>query len=48
MLYAGRNAVISYEPDNGELGYSRGNVRAAVEEIVRACLRAPAGHATAV
>ncbi len=27
ILYAGRNAVISYEPDNGELGYSCNNVR---------------------
>lgn len=38
ILYAGRNAVISYEPDNGELGYSRNNVRAAVSELVRAYL----------
>ena len=38
ILYAGRNATISYEPDNGELGYSRGNVRSAVEEIVHAYL----------
>jgi dihydroflavonol-4-reductase len=38
ILYAGRNAVISYEPDNGELGYSRNNVRAAVQELVRAYL----------
>jgi dihydroflavonol-4-reductase len=38
MLYAGRNAVISYEPDNGELGYSRKQVRTAVEELVRAYL----------
>jgi nucleoside-diphosphate-sugar epimerase len=38
ILYAGRNAVIEYEPDNGELGYSRGNVRAAVEELVQVYL----------
>jgi len=38
ILYAGRNAVISYEPDNGELGYSRNNVRATVAELVRAYL----------
>ena len=38
ILYAGRNAVIEYEPDNGELGYSRGHVRAAVEELVRVYL----------
>ncbi len=36
MLYAGRNAVVSYEPENGELGYSRTNVRAAVQELVEA------------
>ncbi len=36
MLYAGRNAVIAYEPDNGELGYSRGHVSAAVAELVAA------------
>lgn len=34
ILYAGRNAVISYEPDNAELGYSRGNVRATIDELV--------------
>jgi len=38
MLYAGRNAVISYEPENGELGYSRGHVRTAIEELVRSYL----------
>jgi dihydroflavonol-4-reductase len=38
ILYAGRNAVISYEPDNGELGYSRNNVRAAIAELVLAYL----------
>jgi dihydroflavonol-4-reductase len=38
ILYAGRNAVISYEPDNDELGYSRNNVRATVAELVRASL----------
>ena len=38
ILYAGRNAVIEYEPDNGELAYSRNRVRAAVEELVRVYL----------
>lgn len=38
ILYAGRNAVISYEPENEELGYSRNNVRATVDELVRAYL----------
>ena len=36
MLYAGRNAVISYDADDGDLGYSRNNVRAGVAELVRA------------
>jgi dihydroflavonol-4-reductase len=36
ILYAGRNALIEYEPDNGELGYSRNNVQRAVAELVRA------------
>jgi dihydroflavonol-4-reductase len=38
ILYAGRNATISYEPDNGELGYRRNHVRATVGELVRAYL----------
>jgi nucleoside-diphosphate-sugar epimerase len=38
ILYAGRNAVISYEPDNAELGYRRNNVRATVDELVKAYL----------
>jgi nucleoside-diphosphate-sugar epimerase len=38
ILYAGRNARIAYEPDNGELGYSRNNIRAAVAEVVAAYL----------
>ena len=36
MLYAGRNAVVAYEPENGELGYSRNRVRDAVEQLVAA------------
>lgn len=39
ILYAGRNAVIHYEPDNGELGYSRNTIRATVADVVRAYLR---------
>jgi hypothetical protein len=35
MLYAGRNAVVSYEPDDS-LGYRRNNIRATVEEVVAA------------
>ena len=38
ILYAGRNATISYEPDNGELGYCRNQVRATVGELVQAYL----------
>lgn len=36
MMYAGRNAVVSYEPDVGELNYSRGLIRATIEDIVNA------------
>lgn len=36
MLYAGRNAVIEYEPDTTVLEYSRHNVRAGIAELVRA------------
>jgi nucleoside-diphosphate-sugar epimerase len=38
ILYAGRNAVVHYEPENGELGYSRSNIRATVAEVVQAYL----------
>lgn len=38
ILYGGRNAVISYEPDNNELGYSRNRIRATIAELVRAYL----------
>jgi nucleoside-diphosphate-sugar epimerase len=36
ILYAGRNATIAYEPDVGELGYTRNNIRRTVQEIVQA------------
>lgn len=36
ILYAGRNATISYEPENGELGYGRGRIRKTVEQLVDA------------
>lgn len=36
MLYAGRNAVIEYDPDVGELGYPRNLVGKAVAELVAA------------
>lgn len=39
ILYAGRNAVISYEPENAELGYSRYNMKATIAEVVRAYLK---------
>lgn len=38
ILYAGRNAVIDYEPDNGELDYSRHKVRETIEQLVAAYL----------
>jgi nucleoside-diphosphate-sugar epimerase len=33
MLYAGRNAVVSYQPDDS-LGYRRNQIRATIEQIV--------------
>ncbi|CAA0118096.1 Uncharacterised protein [Halioglobus japonicus] len=38
ILYAGRNAVIRYEPEGSELGYSRNQVRASIDELVQAYL----------
>ena len=38
IMYAGRNATISYEPDVGELNYRRSHIRATVEEVVGAYL----------
>lgn len=35
ILYAGRNAVVHYEPDVDNLGYSRNNIRDAVEQVVQ-------------
>ena len=37
MMYAGRNAVVSHEPDNGVLNYSRGHVRETIQAVVDAC-----------
>jgi dihydroflavonol-4-reductase len=34
MLYAGRNAVVHYEPDDADLGYARNAMGACIEEIV--------------
>lgn len=36
MLYAGRNAVIAYDVDDAELDYPRGQVGAAIAELVQA------------
>jgi hypothetical protein len=36
ILYAGRNATIAYEPEVGELSYTRGNIRSTIDEIVGA------------
>lgn len=38
IMYAGRNATISYEPDNGELAYSRNALNDAIAEVVKAYL----------
>ena len=39
ILYAGRNAVVHYQPEVDELGYSRNNVAAAAREVAAATLR---------
>lgn len=44
ILFAGRNAVVHYEPEVGELGYSRNNVAAAVAEIRSATLEKMGGE----
>lgn len=36
MLYAGRNATVHYEPEGGEFGYGRNQVRGVIAELVRA------------
>jgi nucleoside-diphosphate-sugar epimerase len=36
ILYAGRNAVVDYEPDNAPLNYTTGRVPAAIVEVARA------------
>jgi hypothetical protein len=36
ILYAGRNATVSYEPDAADLGYSRHQIRGAINEVVEA------------
>ncbi len=36
ILYAGRNAVIQYTPDNGELGYARDQIEPTIREVVAA------------
>ena len=38
MLYAGRNAVVSYEPDTSVINYSRNQVKPAIEQIVAAAV----------
>ncbi len=40
ILFAGRNATVHYEPEVGELAYSRNRVREAVEAVVEAALGA--------
>ncbi|MCR9104866.1 MAG: NAD(P)-dependent oxidoreductase [Gammaproteobacteria bacterium] len=38
IMYAGRNATVSYEPEVGELDYSRNCIAATVDEVVKAYL----------
>lgn len=39
ILFAGRNAVVHYEPDVDNLGYSRQHIREAVQAVVSATLQ---------
>ena len=34
LLYAGRNAVINYQPDQSEIHYSRNNISATIDSVV--------------
>ena len=36
IMYAGRNATVSYEPDCADLGYTRNNIRPTIEQVVLA------------
>lgn len=36
ILYAGRNAVVTYEPDNAPLDYGTGRVMQAIDDVARA------------
>jgi dihydroflavonol-4-reductase len=38
FLYAGRNAVIEYEPDQSEISYSRNRIKGCIEEVAKAYL----------
>ncbi|HCN32811.1 MAG TPA: epimerase, partial [Rhodobiaceae bacterium] len=34
ILYAGRNATVSYEPENGDLNYGRNRIKETIQNIV--------------
>ena len=34
ILYAGRNATVSYEPENGELNYGRQRIKETIKNVV--------------
>ncbi len=36
ILYAGRNAVVDYSPDNQPLNYATGQVQSAIADVVKA------------
>ncbi len=38
ILYAGRNATVSYEPENGELNYGRQRIKETIKNVVSSYL----------
>ena len=38
ILYAGRNATVSYEPENGELNYGRNRIKETINNVVSSYL----------
>lgn len=37
IMFAGRNATVSFEPENGELGYGRNRIKDTIRQVVAAC-----------
>lgn len=37
IMFAGRNATVSFEPENGELNYGRNRIQETIKQVVAAC-----------